>query len=220
MAQCCMDLISHCINAICVLSEFCFKSVTLLFIITGEDNYLSHFIAVMSKISSPTHFKGELDHFYDPTFTADISQKMQVPKSIRVSGDREIDDYQRHNSWLNEKFDMHVPDRILVVGKYRLTVTIILHSGLQSMFLLRQIFIYIFLQGKSSMWVLRRHQEKFYWKMQLCPLSQTSFVFRYVDFKRTILKYCIIPCIIITLFSHFFCFLYLFTDTSTSDHFR
>ncbi|KAJ1520922.1 hypothetical protein ONE63_004000 [Megalurothrips usitatus] len=72
----------------------------------------------MSKIASPTHFKGELDHFYDPTFTADISQKMQVPKSIRVAGgDGDMDDHQRHNSWLNEKFDMHVPDRILVVGE-------------------------------------------------------------------------------------------------------
>ena len=71
----------------------------------------------MSKIASPTHFKGELDHFYDPTFTADISQKMQVPKSIRVSGDSDIDDHHRHNAWLNEKFDMHVPDRILVVGE-------------------------------------------------------------------------------------------------------
>lgn len=71
----------------------------------------------MSKIASPTHFKGELDHFYDPTFTADISQKMQVPKNIRVGGDGDLDDNQRHN-WLNEKFDMHVPDRILVVGVY------------------------------------------------------------------------------------------------------
>lgn len=71
----------------------------------------------MSKLASPTHFKGELDHFYDPTFTADISQKMQVPKSIRVAGDGDMDDFQRHNTWLNEKFDMHVPDRILVVGE-------------------------------------------------------------------------------------------------------
>lgn len=71
----------------------------------------------MSKLASPTHFKGELDHFYDPSFTAEISQKMQVPKSIRVAGD-DIDDHQRHNQWLNEKFEMHVPDRILVAGMH------------------------------------------------------------------------------------------------------
>jgi hypothetical protein len=74
----------------------------------------------MSKAASPTRFSGDFDHFYDPNFTADISQKMRVPKRIKVG---ESDDDQ-HNTesnlnaaLANEKFDMHVPDRILVAGK-------------------------------------------------------------------------------------------------------
>ncbi|XP_023711885.1 transport and Golgi organization protein 11 [Cryptotermes secundus] len=74
----------------------------------------------MSKAASPTRFSGELDHFYDPNFTADISQKMRVPKRIRVDGESD-DDQNTGSNWnamlANEKFDMHVPDRILVAGQ-------------------------------------------------------------------------------------------------------
>lgn len=78
----------------------------------------------MSKTHSPTVFNGEPDSFYDPNFTLDINKRMRVPKSIRVSGDYTDDDAAGTNgsSWnqvvSTEKFEMHVPDRILVVGKY------------------------------------------------------------------------------------------------------
>lgn len=73
----------------------------------------------MSKAASPTRFSGELDHFYDPNFTAEISHKMRVPKRIRVDGEFD-DDTNNHthpvNPW-NDKIEMHVPDRILVIGQ-------------------------------------------------------------------------------------------------------
>uniref|UniRef100_A0A1B6G236 Mff-like domain-containing protein n=1 Tax=Cuerna arida TaxID=1464854 RepID=A0A1B6G236_9HEMI len=73
----------------------------------------------MSKAASPTRFTGDMDHFYDPTFTQEISQKMRVPKRIRVDG--EEDDVSANlppSSWNQpDKFDMQVPDRILVIGQ-------------------------------------------------------------------------------------------------------
>ncbi|XP_012284835.1 transport and Golgi organization protein 11 [Orussus abietinus] len=77
----------------------------------------------MSKAHSPTRFNGEADNFYDSNFTLDISKRMRVPKSIRVNGDNMEDNVGNTNgtSWnqmlANEKFEMHVPDRILVVGQ-------------------------------------------------------------------------------------------------------
>lgn len=75
----------------------------------------------MSKAASPTRFSGDLDHFYDPNFTADISQKMRVPKRIKVDGESDNDKNNAGSNWntalASEKFDMHVPDRILVAGK-------------------------------------------------------------------------------------------------------
>jgi hypothetical protein len=80
----------------------------------------------MSKAASPTRFSGDFDHFYDPNFTADISQKMRVPKRIRVDGGVDDDQINVGSNWntvlVNEKFDMHVPDRILVVGKILLNL--------------------------------------------------------------------------------------------------
>lgn len=76
----------------------------------------------MSKAHSPTRFNGEADNFYDPNFTLDIDKKMRVPKSIRVNGSYTDEDIPCTNngSWNQippEKFEMHVPDRILVVGQ-------------------------------------------------------------------------------------------------------
>jgi len=75
----------------------------------------------MSKAASPTRFSGDYDHFYDPNFTADISQKMRVPKRIKVDGESDDDQSNAGSNWntalANEKFDMHVPDRILVAGQ-------------------------------------------------------------------------------------------------------
>jgi len=75
----------------------------------------------MSKAASPTRFSGDHDHFYDPNFTADISQKMRVPKRIKVAGESDDDQNNAGSNWntalASEKFDMHVPDRILVAGQ-------------------------------------------------------------------------------------------------------
>lgn len=76
----------------------------------------------MSKAQSPTHFNAEPDSFYDPNFTLDINTRMRVPKSIRVNGDYEEENTMANGSAWNqvsiapEKIEMHVPDRILVVG--------------------------------------------------------------------------------------------------------
>jgi len=78
---------------------------------------------IMSKTHSPTHFNGETDNFYDPTFPVDINARMRVPKSIRVNGDYPDEDIAVANrvAWNQipgmEKFEMHVPERILVVGQ-------------------------------------------------------------------------------------------------------
>ncbi|XP_059490614.1 transport and Golgi organization protein 11 isoform X1 [Neocloeon triangulifer] len=73
----------------------------------------------MSNMSSPSRRSVDNDPFYDTDFTADISHKMRVPKHITASGDA-ADDRQDH--WIRstdfqEKFEMYVPDRILVVGQ-------------------------------------------------------------------------------------------------------
>lgn len=84
----------------------------------------SYFSVTMSKTHIPARFNGEADNFYDPNFTLDVNKRMRVPKSIRVSGDYTDEDVSSMNgsAWnqanSNEKLEMHVPDRILVVGKY------------------------------------------------------------------------------------------------------
>lgn len=77
----------------------------------------------MANAHSPTRFNGEADNFFDPNYTLDINQRMRVPKSIRVSGDFTDEDMHINgtngSAWnmMSEKFEMHVPDRILVVGE-------------------------------------------------------------------------------------------------------
>lgn len=76
----------------------------------------------MSKTHSPTHFNGEVDSIYYPDFSVDINKQMRVPKSIRVNGDYvEQDSAVTNTTWNQmsgtEKLEMHVPERILVVGK-------------------------------------------------------------------------------------------------------
>jgi hypothetical protein len=72
----------------------------------------------MSNTTSPTRFSGESDHFYDPNFTAEISQKMRVPKRIKVDGESdEPKNGENFNHWMpKEKLDMHVPEKIVVLG--------------------------------------------------------------------------------------------------------
>ncbi|XP_071572146.1 transport and Golgi organization protein 11 isoform X1 [Temnothorax nylanderi] len=78
---------------------------------------------IMSKTHSPTHFNGEIDNFYDPNFSVDINTRMRVPKSIRVNGDYPDEDIAITDrvTWNQipamEKLEMHVPERILVVGQ-------------------------------------------------------------------------------------------------------
>jgi hypothetical protein len=81
----------------------------------------------MSKTHSPTHFNGETDNLFDSNFTVDINKRMQVPKSIRVNSDEDIDRTWNKMSMSTEKFEMHVPDRILVVGKALFCDIIIFH---------------------------------------------------------------------------------------------
>lgn len=73
----------------------------------------------MAKAASPPHYSR--DHFYDPTYTAEITAKMQVPKRIKVAGGNEDDEDEVGPSipWQPEKIDMRVPDRILVAGQDR-----------------------------------------------------------------------------------------------------
>jgi len=56
-------------------------------------------------------------------FTADMSNRMQVPKRIRIGGDDNLNspDYNasRFASKMEFKYEMKVPDRILVVGQDR-----------------------------------------------------------------------------------------------------
>nr|BAN21186.1 conserved hypothetical protein [Riptortus pedestris] len=72
-----------------------------------------------SKSSTPTHFSGETDHFYDPNFTAEISQKMRVPKRINVDGVCDLPNVTKndYDTWMPaEKLQMHVPEKIVVAG--------------------------------------------------------------------------------------------------------
>lgn len=73
----------------------------------------------MVEMSAPP-LRDEFSNYHDPNFTEDISRKMTVPKKLKVNGDS--DDFEDNavdlrNSWFGEKIEMHVPDRILAVGK-------------------------------------------------------------------------------------------------------
>lgn len=62
------------------------------------------------------------DRVYDTMFTEEISNKMQVPKSIKVNGDVSNfrptsfngDDINRYG----DNFDMRVPEKIILLGKF------------------------------------------------------------------------------------------------------
>jgi len=64
------------------------------------------------------------DEMYDTNFTADISNRMQVPKRIRVGGNNSDVEAMvngnygsRYDYKTETKYEMSVPDRILVVGQ-------------------------------------------------------------------------------------------------------
>ncbi|XP_042229588.1 transport and Golgi organization protein 11-like isoform X2 [Homarus americanus] len=87
----------------------------------------------MSNITSPQRFSGTFDHFYGGHYEPDISTQMKVPKRIRVTGDNEDDptvNWARYNG-INDKFEMKVPDRIVVAGMMSVPERIILAGGEQ-----------------------------------------------------------------------------------------
>nr|CAG4642614.1 EOG090X08OG [Evadne anonyx] len=64
------------------------------------------------------------DDMYDTNFTADISNRMQVPKRIRIGGNNSDGDPMMNGNYgpkfdhhAASKYEMRVPDRILVVGQ-------------------------------------------------------------------------------------------------------
>ncbi|XP_043481520.1 transport and Golgi organization protein 11 [Leptopilina heterotoma] len=77
----------------------------------------------MSKAFSSARFNGEADNFFDSNFTRDINNRMRVPKNIQVNGEFADEENNSTNgsTWsqilANDKYEMHVPDRILVVGQ-------------------------------------------------------------------------------------------------------
>jgi len=74
-------------------------------------------------MSSPLYNSNGHDEMYDTAFTADISNRMQVPKRIRVGGNNDEDTMvnghynSRYDYKMATKYEMNVPDRILVVGQ-------------------------------------------------------------------------------------------------------
>ncbi|VVC25606.1 Hypothetical protein CINCED_3A005753 [Cinara cedri] len=60
------------------------------------------------------------EHIYDSNFTEEISNKMQVPKSIRVNGDvsdfRPTSFYADDSTRFGDNFDMRVPEKIILMG--------------------------------------------------------------------------------------------------------
>lgn len=64
------------------------------------------------------------DRVYDSNFTEEISNKMQVPKSIRVNGEvsnfRPTSFHSDDNNRFGDNFEMRVPEKIVLMGKFLL----------------------------------------------------------------------------------------------------
>lgn len=62
------------------------------------------------------------DRVYDEIFTEEISNKMQVPKTIKVNGDvsnfRPTSFNGDDNNRFGDNFDMRVPEKIILLGEY------------------------------------------------------------------------------------------------------
>lgn len=68
----------------------------------------------MSGDGSPSHFnKGLEDMLNEEKFKVDINQKMKVPSRISFNPDA---NGMNPSMWNQENLNMHVPERILVVG--------------------------------------------------------------------------------------------------------
>lgn len=71
----------------------------------------------MSANASPTHYN-DLDEAFisDARFKVDISQKMKVPDKISFNPNA---NGNWHNGWAQDNINMHVPEKILVMGQDR-----------------------------------------------------------------------------------------------------
>lgn len=86
--------------------------------------------------SPTTNYVYEEDPIFQKShYTQDISEQMRVPKRIRANGEiyDEFDVYGSNgnsNQWnFQDKIDMTVPDRIMVIGQEQ-------HLGMKSFFFL------------------------------------------------------------------------------------
>lgn len=78
----------------------------------------------MALPDSPSHFNNGYEEdpiFQKSHYTQDISEQMRVPKRIRATGEI-YDDFDTMNGGSNhwnyqDKIDMTVPDRIMVIGQ-------------------------------------------------------------------------------------------------------
>lgn len=68
--------------------------------------------------SLPSDYSDVQPKSYDPEFISDISNKMQVPDTISVSGGRDYEMPGSQSMWDNppQRHEMKVPDRIMVAG--------------------------------------------------------------------------------------------------------
>lgn len=73
----------------------------------------------MAKINDSLYMNGDFDYLHDSNLTAEISARMQVPQRIQMNKSDSDDEHETEFSGLQSynKVDMHVPERILVVGK-------------------------------------------------------------------------------------------------------
>jgi len=67
----------------------------------------------MSSNTSPSHY-AEDAFVSDANFKVNINQKMTVPEKISFSNDMNGD---VRNAWVQDNFNMQVPERILVMGQ-------------------------------------------------------------------------------------------------------
>ncbi|XP_060517247.1 transport and Golgi organization protein 11 [Cylas formicarius] len=69
----------------------------------------------MTSNASPSHYTEDA-FVTDANFKVEINEKMKVPD--RISFNPEVNGETR-NFWTKDSFDMHVPERILVVGQHQ-----------------------------------------------------------------------------------------------------
>ncbi|XP_069169263.1 uncharacterized protein [Procambarus clarkii] len=138
----------------------------------------------MSNITSPQRFSGTFDHFYDGPYEPDISTQMKVPKRIRVTGDNEDDptvNWARYNG-INEKFEMKVPDRIVVAGMMLVPERIILTGKMT-------VHLKNFADEDNILWLWELRSEVTVFTMT-CQWSIENFIFTFFLFYVNLFLLC------------------------------